>query len=1508
MQKLLTALLISGIVTAYAGSVSVRQTGNENSSFILENALVKAVLSPGGGTLLQLTDKKSGKRIVDGDGALRDQFPPVNGDFAKAEYTGRIIKNTPAEAVVEFSSPALDGRNQFTLITKTYRLKADEAVINVNVKIHNQLESMADKVYEYWCNSFFGIPTENNDIFVPLASGIHRERAGSNRFYSEPVRGFVAMLSDKSRCGTALLVEYRKFKLAYSWNSINHTIKRNTLEFRNIPEKVSPGSSLAVNYAVGIISQLDAIHGAGVDGCGKLNNDGGKISAEIYGFRNFTGFAVLKCDGRQTHKMPLTLTAGKSVSLNFPGKLQGNELILEIVGKDGKTAFDLLLALSGKANFKAREKRISPPVDKDPWHFKVSSDHQTEHFKWSNSAGKIKTLALVAAIGTRDVVELGQRIALDYEVPTIFPSNWAMSWREKVNFAPGSAGGGGITAVDTVLPFLNKKFDLIILGSSMNTVQVNNIPMRASSWSAYPAGVRKKILEQVRNGAGLLWLNPDHADAEMSKILSSLKPADEQFTLSMSFQSAPYFDRAKIKCGSFGKGRIITVTYPVNCFLAPLLAHRHRNFQHLQQDHRYWEYQFAILSRLARYTSGKELNIRKFAAANGKLAVTVSNPGEYKFSCFDRYSQQYGNFSAQLKAGTNEIVMPLLRNGRNFIHITAADSDFAFTEIRHSTPVQIKKINMKTTFSGNEAISGSIELSAPQGDLVLQSTVSDNTGRLLATAGGEKFNFKQLPVVTNRHILTASLIDKKGRITAQLKKEFFLPETFDVTKQFTNMCWLGADMFPEYTYAERLEQLRKFGFNYLYGGMFGDASPLFLRYANVEAGMNWYGAGTGLHLKYNKIQNSLKKYNQTRNKLDLIRQPCLNDPAVKVNLPPREKEFAPFASRKLFQLGDEMSITYYQMPIDYCFCKYCLTLFRKFVQQNFKDIAALNRAWDTKYKSFDEVIPQSFNDTIFSNNHASFVAHRLFMDKLFRDTLVRYRSQLRKKYPGALAGPTGVANSPHPYGGNWNFYMMKDLDCASYYGIPRIQTSFNREKRFVMSYRGYSNPANEVINSFWEGLFAGERNTNNWFCPVFLLPDLRHSQVRDYYKKLLWELRSGAGDLLFHAKKQTDQAAILHSQTSLISNFLKQKKLDYFKKGLSFAKALEDIGIAYRFIAPEELSSGILQQNFKVLILPEATALSDKEIAAIRSFAAAGNKVIADYDCALQYDNCVKRPGAALDKLFGIKSGRLSIRKVSSHTLAGITINNAIRGIKLDGGRALGEAKLNMGKAPLAIVNGNTLYLNFEPLYEQKREKAFRKLLDDFIKLPSPGRFYSEHPVMHSFFTDGKARYIGLLAAPQYPNWINSKPADAAKHPVKGEFKLPEKFHLYNVRQGKYLGYGKVFKMSLLQGDGTLLAALPYKVAAIEINAPAVITPGISAKIEASVKADGGKRPDKHVLLLQVFSPDGSEKLTYRKIVPAENGKAVFTFPAALNDHGKWRLLVKDAASGITAQKSVEVK
>ena len=203
---------------------------------------------------------------------------------------------------------------------------------------------------------------------------------------------------------------------------------------------------------------------------------------------------------------------------------------------------------------------------------------------------------------------------------------------------------------------------------------------------------------------------------------------------------------------------------------------------------------------------------------------------------------------------------------------------------------------------------------------------------------------------------------------------------------------------------------------------------------------------------------------------------------------------------------------------------------------------------------------------------------------------------------------------------------------------------------------------------------------------------------------------------------------------------------------------------------------------------------------------------------------------------------------------------------------------------------------------------AFRDLIGSFLKLSVPAKFTSKTPVMHGSYTNGKTAHIALLPQPRFGSWENAPLAKALQHTVKGKLELEKGAFLYDSTKGKFLGKGKSFDLTLHQGVGTLLSALPYKVAGVKVSVPSTVKAGTGVSVAAQVQAAGNAKAENHVLLFRAYRPDGSESLELRKIRLAPGGRFTFKFAPALNEKGTWRLSVKDAASGVVKELKVSVR
>jgi hypothetical protein len=175
-------------------------------------------------------------------------------------------------------------------------------------------------------------------------------------------------------------------------------------------------------------------------------------------------------------------------------------------------------------------------------------------------------------------------------------------------------------------------------------------------------------------------------------------------------------------------------------------------------------------------------------------------------------------------------------------------------------------------------------------------------------------------------------------------------------------------------------------------------------------------------------------------------------------------------------------------------------------------------------------------------------------------------------------------------------------------------------------------------------------------------------------------------------------------------------------------------------------------------------------------------------------------------------------------------------------------------------------------------------------------------------YRNGSNIYLCLLPAPPAGNWEKMTLAELRRKAFKAKLKLPEKLHLYDSRQGKYLGRNDVFSIELTPADGKVFAVLPYEVEKIIFSAPEEAEKGSGADVEFKVKVSNSQ-PSHHVFLIEVFNPAQENCLHYRRITESSDGSGKIRIPFALNDPaGKWTVKIKDAATGTTENIFINLK
>ncbi|MFA6714936.1 MAG: hypothetical protein WCS27_06130, partial [Victivallaceae bacterium] len=550
-----------------AVSLKISDTAGKKSA-TLENKFIKAVFASRGGKLKELIFKPEKLALTWSDkkpesGALKDQFDHYL-KFRDLDYELKVSKNTPEEASIRLTANGRGGIWNFIKVSKVFTLRKNESRLLCQLEISNQPESMAEFEFAYWSHNFLGIKNTGNTISVPTENGIVKfvPSTRTNDFHRDIVRGWLAV-SDKKGNGAVGIFDRRYIDTVYSWYCRN-ALPLDTLEWRFVPVTLKAGERFSSEFALGLFKNVPNIGGAGFSGAGAIAVPEKIPLAETFsaqlsleGFRSFAAEVTISlkdpASGKiirgKPKKIFLETAAPKTFSMTLNSGSPGTKILTAGVRAGGRNLFDMekivqVGNLKTPVKLTSKAKKIRSSKNKESWDMNLSEDFVTPHYEWAKpfSSGKLDALFLLPVKGARDVVELAQRMDLNISFPTIYPAAWAgMPWRTATNPERGKNG------LETIEKFMKqRKYDLFVIGGDVGYTWEKN----RMQWKAFPQAVRDGIMARVKNGAGLVYINPSGLDGEMKNITASLKPLS---LFPLALKVAPFFGNAGISAGKYGK-------------------------------------------------------------------------------------------------------------------------------------------------------------------------------------------------------------------------------------------------------------------------------------------------------------------------------------------------------------------------------------------------------------------------------------------------------------------------------------------------------------------------------------------------------------------------------------------------------------------------------------------------------------------------------------------------------------------------------------------------------------------------------------------------------------------------------------------------------------------------------------------------------------------------------------------------------------------------------------------
>lgn len=1142
----------------------------------------------------------------------------------------------------------------------------------------------------------------------------------------------------------------------------------------------------------------------------------------------------------------------------------------------------------------------------------------TPHTDWAQPYARGKTRVLFFTdyedLRPRECVELMQRFDLQGE---------AVFWGQIVDSSNFGWHGGSLGEA-RMLRLLEKKWDcFVFLEIGMD---------KMSDQQQY------KLLKQVADGAGIVFVGSD--DQRVLKAENRLKGLP-------AFLDVERIDSAY----SVGKGRGVRVSQ--RPFIRYALGWE-TEFDHWQER----------LGRAVLWGAGKEpkasleLTPYQDKGKSNFLSVRLSGNPASKDLKVDVAIKREGEGRASLRnkaisvGAPLELSLPYLPEGSYYVdaRVTGASGveTWASTEFNVKSSRSVAKVEFEKAWGEiGEAIKGSVSLTGGKlKDEKVRVRVLDRAGRELLRQEATAFE-SQVPFQFAIQSWMPMLLAVDGVLYAEGKEMSHACSFFHVTKRnrgkFNFLMWSNPSgtLAP---YAE--ESLAKTGVTlHLRGG----EPPIVA--AAYNAALIPY---TTRITPYRGIMpdESMKPYGFPF---------CWNDDqALTTHAANLAKSYQKAREHGVFawSLGDETTTQ------GSCLSEHCQKAYRRYLQEVYGSLDALNQSWGTQFKSWEEVgvLPADPNtdDKTYQNYFKSVTTHHNLAYLWFADPAIKLDQMKFNK--AFYETEEGVAWQQKNYARwydrqafkSWNFAeLCKKYDGAFKAIDPQARTGFEGAGRFRygddadliirstgfwgpypdtmdevirsiaprdyprFNWMGYQKDADSLLGVYWRMVTRGMDTVAWWTWYVlgayhgWLAPDLRPFPAVAEIVKDTQVMRDGLGDLLLRSEMQDDGVALLFSHPSFCAHKLENGASfgDYEDNHKAAHDLLRELGLQFRYVTDRMLRLGEFDKSkFKVLLLPCIEAIGDKEAQAIRDFVTSGGTVIADVRPGAFNDRCKLRQGGVLDDLFGIKRKGLSEARVAK--VATTNPDFAFENAKVDSdveattGKAMGSAD----GTPVAIVReagkGRALLLNFPFRSYPNLKVDNTPEAADILLMQILSKARVEPGIA---LKDEKGKRLRNVEVIRWKDGDMELIALFRQGGAKetAQVALPRDFYVYDLRSRKALGKVATFTTTVLPNRASFFALCPQAAPAPELRLESeTLSPGKVVKVNLSVPGASGL----HAFRIRVTS--GKQDLDWHnQILLAGKEPVSFDLPIAYNDPvGAYEISAVDLFTNKATVRRVVVK
>lgn len=626
-----------------------------------------------------------------------------------------------------------------------------------------------------------------------------------------------------------------------------------------------------------------------------------------------------------------------------------------------------------------------------------------------------------------------------------------------------------------------------------------------------------------------------------------------------------------------------------------------------------------------------------------------------------------------------------------------------------------------------------------------------------------------------------------------------------------------------------------------------------------------------------------------------------------------------------------------RMSDDFDFHPQTLAGFRQWLSERYQDVAELNRTWGASFASFDAVLPRRRSELGDSPNVAPWLEFRMYIGQVLGDYYMQAPADWAREIDPALSVcEWGVYEPNVTWPVDWRRYARSYQYTSRYGGTQSVLEELFRS--FAPSTRhgewqGYgmmeisperrAAPWRSLLNGgsfcwFWELRDPGSLNY------AMLTSDQRPTAgYAALAKDEFPDLMGGIDRLILSSRFTDDKIAIAYSYPSWL--------VDAAALAGRAKVIVEELGFQHTFVDLDDVVAGRLQKDgYRLLAIQQASCVSREQIEAVRRFAEQGGTVVIIGRVGRRDLHGAPHPkGALADSLTGVATDRaVALGRTMAIDAAGQThwLHVADKDVSLRGATTLATAQVDGERVPVWTVRplgqGRVFWLN-STLEAHRRvltggvagERSLEQSGADSVRQSHWAIFDQMiaqagiEPRLR-FFADNRPLFDTETWYYETPSARSGLWAHYFARNVEGPVtvRAAKTAHVYDVRDGKYLGHGNAWTDTFSGGRVKVYALLDYRPSDLQVRtASEPQRPGDVVRVTCRVLAEDAE-PDLHALRVRVVGPDGSALAAYNTVVLAPAGRAEIVLPLALNQpSGRYLVSVTDVISGVSGHAHFDV-